>query len=49
MEFQASVNKQGIVEVKAVVEKKGNDVIVHVPSYTLLNKLTTDYNGKRDI
>lgn len=38
MEFKAEVDKDGKVDVKAVVEKKGNDVIIHVPSFKVIEE-----------
>lgn len=38
MEFKAEL-KDGVLEVKPIIEKKGNDVIVHVPSFKLMEQL----------
>ena len=48
MEFKAEL-KDGIIEVKAIPEKKEDgSLIMHVPSMPLINKLTKE-NGKRNI
>jgi hypothetical protein len=39
VEFKAE-KIDGVVTVKAIVEKKGNDVIIHVPSFPLIEKLS---------
>lgn len=36
----------GKLEVKAIVEKVGNNVIVHVPSFRLIEQLKKDLGGK---
>ena len=38
---------KGIIEVKPIIEKKGKDVIIHVPSMALIHKLKQD--GIRNI
>lgn len=47
MEFKANMAEDGTIEIKAIVEKKGNDVIIHIPSFKLINKITED--GKRNL
>lgn len=56
IEFKAEKKVDGIIEVKAQVEKKPNgDVVIHVPSYKLVEELKRGYqreelkNGKRNI
>ena len=51
MDFKASI-ENGIVTVKAIAVKDGNNVTIHVPSFQLINKLAQEYreaNGIRDI
>lgn len=53
MDFIAE-EKDGVISVKAIVEKKGNDFTIHVPSFPLINKLTKNKekeikDGKRNI
>lgn len=44
-EFKAEV-KNGKLIVKAIAEKKGKDIIIHVPSLKLIKKLEDDFNKK---
>lgn len=46
MEFKAEV-KDGIINVKPIIERKGNDVTVHVPSFKLIEELKRK-EGKGD-
>jgi hypothetical protein len=48
MDFQAEV-VNGQIVVKAIVEKVGNNVTVHVPSFPLIQKLKEDFEKKRAI
>ena len=50
MEFEA-IEKDGVINVKAIIEDKPDgSKIVHVPSMSLINKLTKEFkDGKRDI
>ena len=51
MEFKAEMI-DGNLQVKAVIERVGSDVIVHVPSFPLMSKLKEEHekqNGKRNI
>ena len=47
MEFKAELSPEGIAVVKPIIEKVGKDVIVHVPSFKLMEKLKRDI-GKGD-
>lgn len=51
-DFKAEISN-GILVVKPIIEKKGNDVIIHVPSLPLIKKLKLEHeekqNGKRDL
>lgn len=47
MEFKAEMI-DGVLNVKPIIERKGKDVIVHMPSFSLINKLKENY-GKRNI
>ena len=44
MEFEAQLIDNELV-VKPIIEKIGNDVIVHVPSFKLIEKLKRDKGG----
>jgi len=44
-EFKAEII-DGVATVKAIVEKDGNNVKVHVPSLNLIQKLTNDLENK---
>lgn len=46
MEFKAK-EVNGEIVVDAVVEKIGNDVIVHVPSFPLINKVAKEFKEKK--
>ena len=53
MEFKAERIGDSVV-VKAVVEKKGKDIIIHVPSFKLIKELKIEqykqeHNGVRNI
>lgn len=45
LEFQA-VNINGVIHVKPIIEKVGNDTIVHVPSFPLMQKLKNYFKEK---
>lgn len=48
MEFKAEVIN-GKVNIKAITERKKNgSLVVHVPSFPLINEITKEY-GKRNI
>lgn len=47
LEFKAEL-VNGELTVKAIVEKNGNDVVVHVPSFPLIQELKKNY-GKRNL
>jgi hypothetical protein len=52
MEFTASMDNDGNISVKPIIEKKGKDLIIHMPSLPLIHKLKMEKekeNGKRDI
>jgi len=52
MEFKAEKDSNGVIHVKPIIERKGKDLIIHCPSFPLMNKLKQDYekeNGKRNI
>lgn len=58
IEFKAVRGADGKLDVKAVVERRGNDVIVHVPSFNEIARLTREekrtvkalrQDGKRDL
>ncbi len=38
----------GVLEIKPIIERKGKDLIIHVPSLKLINTLKKDY-GVRNI
>ena len=48
MDFKAEIDEKGNLNVKAVVERKGNDVTVHLPTLPLIQKLTKQY-GERNL
>ena len=48
MEFKAELI-DGKMIVKPIIEKKGNDIIVHAPSFQVINKLLKEEDGKRNI
>jgi hypothetical protein len=49
MKFQAT-EENGNIKVKAIIEKKGKDLIIHVPSLILIHKLKKEFeNDKRNI
>ena len=54
MEFKAE-EKDGALVVKPIIERKlnkkgGTDVIIHVPSFPLINKLSKEIkDGKRNL
>jgi len=51
MDFTAEKIGKDLV-VKPVIERKGNDLIVHVPSFPLIKKLKNDLeakDGKRNL
>jgi hypothetical protein len=48
MEFKAELKGKELI-VKPIIERKGNNVIVHVPSFPLINKLIKEQNGVRNI
>ena len=47
MEFKAKQIKGELV-IKPVIERKGKDLIIHVPSLSAISKAKKDY-GKRNI
>lgn len=47
LEFKAEMI-DGKLHVKPIIEKKGKDLIIHVPSFPLISKTIKDY-GKRNI
>jgi len=50
MEFKAEVDGNGNIDVKPMIEKKGKNVIIHLPSLPLIQKLKKDkQNDKRNI
>jgi hypothetical protein len=54
MEFKAEKDKDGNLTVKAIAERKGKDLIIHLPSLSLIKKLKLEgekekQNGVRDI
>ena len=48
MEFKAEL-EGGKLMVKPIIERKGNNVIIHVPSFPLIHKLIKEQNGVRNI
>lgn len=42
MEFKAELDENGKLHVKPIIERKGKDLIIHVPSIPLIHKLTTE-------
>ena len=48
MEFIAEKDAKGNIEVKPIIERKGKDLIIHLPSLQLIHKLSSE-NGKRNI
>ena len=52
MQFEATEDIDGKISVKPIIERKGEDLIIHLPSLSLINKLSTDkqkQNDKRNI
>lgn len=54
MEFKAEKDISGNLVVKAIAERKGKDLIIHVPSLSLIKKLKLEgekekQNGLRNI
>jgi hypothetical protein len=47
MEFKAEFSDKNELIVKPIIEKKGKDLIIHVPSLKLIKELKE--NGKRNI
>jgi len=47
-EFKAKEDKNGELTIMPNIEKKGNDVIVHMPSMEMIGKFKLQ-NGKRNI
>lgn len=51
LNFEAKITN-GVLNVKPIIERKGKDLIIHIPSLPLIHKLIKqhkDKNGKRNI
>lgn len=47
VEFLAEEDSNGVISVKAKVEKIGNDTIIHLPSLPLITKLKREFKEKK--
>lgn len=47
MDFTA-VEENGEIKVKCIVEKKGKDIIIHAPSFPLIEKLKKEFKEKQN-
>jgi hypothetical protein len=46
MDFKAEILPDGTIDVKCIVEKIGADVIIHVPSFPIIQKLKDELKEK---
>ncbi len=47
MEFKAEIDEHGKKTVKPIIERKGKDLIIHLPSLALIHKLSSDKKNKK--
>jgi len=46
MDFKAERDINGKLHVKPIIERKGNNVTIHVPSFPLIHKLSRELDKK---
>jgi hypothetical protein len=48
MEFKATMD-DGVLDIKCIAEKKGNNIIIHVPSFPIINKLKKKFEDEKEL